>query len=294
MAKQPAFMFYNGDWKKDPNLARCSLATRGFWLEILIDMKELKSSKITARIEEFARIARTDRVNARAAIEELQRTKTANVFVHRGEVYKERVTPLRKSDAWVTLECRRYTRELSAAQLHANRQDQYRKRQRPNKSDASVTPEQRESDDASSYSYSYSIKPGDTLPPTPLSPAKERGESAPPEFWHALLFAAQQAGMTVADGQLAQLEQQFARLPGEDRRAAIAGIEIRLKGEYADGAFVPTLKRYLREQLWTARLRPGPRKGAGTDRREAGNREFERRMQEDLANAQRKIHAAGS
>lgn len=34
-AKLPAFQFYPGDWRKDPNLRRCSHAARGVWMDVL-------------------------------------------------------------------------------------------------------------------------------------------------------------------------------------------------------------------------------------------------------------------
>lgn len=82
---------------------------------------------------------------------------------------------------------------------------------------------------------------------------------APPELWRGFVFAARKAGMTCANGQVAPLQRLFANLPLEQRKAAIRGIEQRLdSGEYADAHFVPAMKRYLGEQLWTANLRPGP------------------------------------
>ena len=31
--KLPAFQFYPGDWRKDPNLCRCSHAAKGVWID---------------------------------------------------------------------------------------------------------------------------------------------------------------------------------------------------------------------------------------------------------------------
>ncbi|MFQ5591324.1 MAG: hypothetical protein ACE5HE_09195, partial [Phycisphaerae bacterium] len=33
--KQPAMLFYPGDWMKDPELRRCSPAARGVWMDII-------------------------------------------------------------------------------------------------------------------------------------------------------------------------------------------------------------------------------------------------------------------
>lgn len=38
--KLPAFMFYTGDWMKDPALRSCSLAARGLWIDLLCLMHE--------------------------------------------------------------------------------------------------------------------------------------------------------------------------------------------------------------------------------------------------------------
>jgi hypothetical protein len=33
--KLPAFQFYPGDWRKDPNLCRCSHAAKGVWIDMI-------------------------------------------------------------------------------------------------------------------------------------------------------------------------------------------------------------------------------------------------------------------
>lgn len=33
--KRPSFQFYPADWRKDPALSVCSLAARGFWIELM-------------------------------------------------------------------------------------------------------------------------------------------------------------------------------------------------------------------------------------------------------------------
>lgn len=38
--KLPAFQFYPGDWRKDPNLSRCSKAAKGVWIDMLVLMFE--------------------------------------------------------------------------------------------------------------------------------------------------------------------------------------------------------------------------------------------------------------
>jgi hypothetical protein len=105
-----------------------------------------------------------------------------------------------------------------------------------------------------SHSHSHIENLESTLSPSPLSRAE-----APPERWSAFLFAVQQAGMIFADGETGAMLRAFTALADEERQAAIAGIEIRIKtGEYADAHYIPRALRYLRERRWTARLRPGP------------------------------------
>jgi hypothetical protein len=54
-------------------------------------------------------------------------------------------------------------------------------------------------------------------------------------------------------------------------------------GEYADAHFVPRLKRYVFEKLWTAKLRAGPRLvPAAVAKKKAATQEFLERMAEDM------------
>ena len=43
MGKLPAFMFYPGDWQKDPCLRRCSKAAKGVWMDMLCLLFECPS-----------------------------------------------------------------------------------------------------------------------------------------------------------------------------------------------------------------------------------------------------------
>lgn len=40
MTKLPSFQFYPGDWRKDPNLCRCTKAEKGVWIDLLCLMFE--------------------------------------------------------------------------------------------------------------------------------------------------------------------------------------------------------------------------------------------------------------
>lgn len=48
MSKLPSFQFYPGDWMKDPNVRRCSLAARGVWMDILCLMFECEDRGVLA------------------------------------------------------------------------------------------------------------------------------------------------------------------------------------------------------------------------------------------------------
>lgn len=44
--KLPAFQFYTGDWRKDPNLSRCTKAEKGVWIDMLCLMHECEDRGI--------------------------------------------------------------------------------------------------------------------------------------------------------------------------------------------------------------------------------------------------------
>jgi hypothetical protein len=129
-------------------------------------------------------------------------------------------------------------------------------------------------------------------PPTPSHADAQEGRSEPQKpseeppkpksYWSTFLFAAREAHMLYAEGQYAALERRFKELSTTEQQSAIQGIQLRLEtGEYADAHFVPGMKRYLTEKLWTAKLRPGAK-----TRKDSATEEFNRRMKEELAEAQ--------
>ncbi len=82
--KRPAFQFYTGDWRKDPNLRRCSPATRGIWVDLLCDIHDLDHRGETrGTLEQLARSAGCFPAEMEAALRELSATETADVtFCH--------------------------------------------------------------------------------------------------------------------------------------------------------------------------------------------------------------------
>ncbi len=106
-------------------------------------------------------------------------------------------------------------------------------------------------------------------PPTPSHVATREGTQTPPvkkktqkpedqdELLLGLLFAAEQAWLRHAEGELPEIRRYWQSLTTEERKAAIEGIRLRVEtGEYADAHYNPTLLNYLRKKLWTAKLRP--------------------------------------
>ena len=57
MNKRPAFQFYPADWRKDPQLQMCDMATQGIWINILCCMWEAnEEGKLEGSWEDFARL----------------------------------------------------------------------------------------------------------------------------------------------------------------------------------------------------------------------------------------------
>lgn len=138
--KMPAFFFYTGDWKKDPQLSQCSLATRGAWIELLCAMHDNgRTGIITGTIKELAQICRCNATQMRAALHQLGTSKTAHVTLgHAG------------SNAKITVVNRRMQRELKAREQARLRQQRLRER----KTSRSRTKNVQKSSSSSSSSYS--------------------------------------------------------------------------------------------------------------------------------------------
>ena len=73
-------MFYTGDWMKDPNLSKCSAATRGIWMDLLCAMHENgRTGIITGTITELAQMCRCSEQEMRYTIVTLQANKVAEI-----------------------------------------------------------------------------------------------------------------------------------------------------------------------------------------------------------------------
>lgn len=57
MNRRPAFQFYPADWRKDPQLQMCNMATQGIWINLLCCMWEsTEEGKLEGSWEDFARL----------------------------------------------------------------------------------------------------------------------------------------------------------------------------------------------------------------------------------------------
>ena len=118
-------MFFPGDWMKDPNLSKCSAATRGIWMDLLCAMHENgRTGIITGTITELAQMCRCSEQEMRYTI----------VTLRRNEVAEIRKCNARKQS--VTVVNRRMNREHKAREAHKLRTRRYREKER---CDANVT-----------------------------------------------------------------------------------------------------------------------------------------------------------
>lgn len=94
--KLPAFQFYPGDWRKDPDLSRCSKAAKGVWVDMMCLMFECEERGVLATgglpwtNEEIAAAVGGDLTGALTCIQELLDKRVA----HRNEsgaVYSRRM-----------------------------------------------------------------------------------------------------------------------------------------------------------------------------------------------------------
>jgi hypothetical protein len=154
------------------------------------------------------------------------------------------------------------------------------------------TKESKYSTDSVEYSELEIKQALNTLPPPPLGgeahtkpkpkrePVSEPNAIGAPEHWGALLSVAARAGLQWSAAIESKLRATWSRIPIDERLIAIEGISLRVDtGEYADPAYVPKLRRYLEERLWTERVRPPPNRkvAAIDDRNEVALRKFAER-----------------
>jgi hypothetical protein len=158
--KIPYIALYTGDWIKDPKLAKCSLATRGAWLEFLCAMHTEGTGHVQGTPEELARIARCEPEEMTLVVEELRRTGAAEVRKigtngGRGGLDKKESSRLDKTTYRIT--CRRMTRECNAREQNRKRVQKHRLAGESRECNGDETILKRECNNALSYSYSCSV-----------------------------------------------------------------------------------------------------------------------------------------
>lgn len=138
MGKRPAIQLYTGDWLKDPCLRRCTLSTKGFWIDMMCLIDQTGDGSITAEASEFARMVGCSRDEAKRAIDELERTETANITRTKDGICEI-----------VTIESRRMAREAKERKANTLRK-------RKSRGGKGVTNKSHESHNPSSSSSSFS------------------------------------------------------------------------------------------------------------------------------------------
>ena len=140
MSKLPSFQFYPGDWRKDPNLSRCSKAAKGVWLDMLCLMFECEDRGVLASggrpwsDSDIAVAVGGDISEVLSCINELIEKGVASRN-NAGCVYS-----------------RRLVRDEEQRKNHVKRQSKYRKSAGDAKSDAEVTRMSQPSSSSSSSS----------------------------------------------------------------------------------------------------------------------------------------------
>jgi len=162
--KLPAMQWYSGDWRKDPGVQAASLATRGFWREILDCMWEAEErGTITRTLPQFARMAGCTVDEATDCINEIVDLNIGNVKFERYE--NEKSNKLRREyNGRITLINRRMKREEKDRRGNRLRQSKYRERAGSNRK---ITPEKRKITPLPSASASAS--PPQSPPSQPAS-----------------------------------------------------------------------------------------------------------------------------
>lgn len=132
-------------WQSDPALSQCSLAARGFWLEMLCAMNAQETFQITGTFEQVARLARCDSSEVAKYAMELKATMSADVTLGHGSV---------------TLLSRRLKREITTKEKN-------RLRKRKERCHADVTLHNNNNNNSNENTDVFSS------PPTPSEPFNE-------------------------------------------------------------------------------------------------------------------------
>jgi hypothetical protein len=87
LGKQPAIQWYTGDWLKDPDVSKCSPATRGVWFDAINAMASSdRSGSLSGTYDQLARICRCTESEMRSAVDEMRTTNAATIRDRNGVV----------------------------------------------------------------------------------------------------------------------------------------------------------------------------------------------------------------
>lgn len=125
--KLPWAKWFFADWLNDPQLSKCSPATRGVWVDLLGAMHNGdRSGQLCGTAEELSRLARCSAVEIVQSLTQLDTTGAATVTVRNG---------------YYTVTNRRLAREYRERELNTLRQKRFRRNANSN---GTVTPEKSE------------------------------------------------------------------------------------------------------------------------------------------------------
>ena len=104
MSDLPWVKWYPHDWASEPGLRLCDLETRAVWFEALNTMFLLKASSLSGTAEQLAALCRCSKEEIVRAVEQLERTKVAEVYEQNGNKI---------------LTCRKLARDCTISELRA-------------------------------------------------------------------------------------------------------------------------------------------------------------------------------
>jgi hypothetical protein len=187
--KRPAMMFYYGDYKRDPELGMCSLATRGAWIELFSAMGDAQRGSLVGTVEDLARLARCTPGEMRDALVELHSKNAAIVAMgeRRGRDLVEQWTANghangRLLDTDLTGVCTVVSRRLQREEEARNAARDRQNRRRHRRDSSAVTLVSRENHAPSSSSSAVSSDLPSEDPPVVPQGTERAGDQQPGLF----------------------------------------------------------------------------------------------------------------
>lgn len=197
--KQPAMMFYSGDWLKDPAVRRASLTTRAIWVDLLMFMHAGNlGGEISGTVDSLARMVGATIEEMELFLEEAETFGIAELSVTRNA----EITAGHKK---VTVINRRMKRENKTKEGNRMRQTKHRNKRSGN---GEVTPP----------SSSSSSSPPNNPPP---SRSRKETDPDPPEVILTIPLRGSEGEFEVTADYVAELAESFPGLNIRDRMLRI-------------------------------------------------------------------------